>query len=159
MPIRVIRAVGHLGGVRDRLLRRGNSRPDRRLVTRGVSLPIREIHRVVHITRRPMSVRAPVNPRRSSHLVSFVHSRSTLTPSRTTLGAVAGRSVSKILGALAPHRRTMVHLEFNLVSNEYRALRRINSRFGMAERHVHRVRTGTLEGLHRPMEDGGFGSE
>lgn len=147
-----------MGGIRDRLLRRGNRRPSTSRVTTRVSVPISGIHRVVHITRRPISLRAPVNRRRSDRLNSFVPSGSTPTPTSTTSRAVLHRRLSSILSALAPHRTGILGLHFNLRSNEDEALRRINGRFGMAHRHVHRVRTGTLHGLHRPSEDEGLGS-
>lgn len=158
MPIRVIRAVGGIGGTGDRLLRRGNGRPAPRRVTSFLSVPRRGIHRVLEITRRPISLRAPVNRRRSSRLNSFVPSSSTLTPTSTTSVDLLGRRLTRILRALAPERTGILSLHFNLRSNGPGALRRINGRFGIAERHVHRVRTGTLHGLHRPDEDGGLGS-
>ncbi len=158
VPIRVIRAVGGLVHIAHRLIRRLNHSPSPRRITGRLGVPLSGITRVVGVTRRPISLRAPVNRRRSDRLNSFVRSSSTPTPSRTTAFALLGRRLSRIVGALATERRGMLHLQFNLSSNETEALRRINTRFKMAHRHVERVRTGTLHGLERPDQDGGLGS-
>lgn len=142
----------------ERLLRRLKERPLPRRVTGRVSVPMRHMHRVLGVSRRPISLRAPVNRRRSDRLKSFVRSSGMPIPTRTTTRALLGRRLSRILSALARERRGILHLHFKVGSKETHALRRIKQRFSMAERHVHRVRTGTLHGLHRPDEDEGLES-
>ncbi len=148
--MRVVRAVGHLAHRRGGLVRRLNHRPALRRATRRVKYAIRHIHRVFGVTRRPVSLRGPIKSKSSTRFNSFVRSGDSRDPSRLTSRTVLERHLSRILGALGRHRESILSGQFNLSSKYPGASRSIKETFGMAHRHVQRVRTGTLGGLHRP---------
>lgn len=150
--MRVIRAVGGIIHTHHALARRLKERPSGGRVTRVLNRSRSHMARVVDFDRSPISVRTPMKSRSSSRLNSFIRSSGTLSPRRGTVTRVHGGRVSLTVGSLASHRRRIVALQFNLSKGRPRALRRIKRVFRIAERHVHRVRTGTLHGLNTPDE-------
>lgn len=149
MPIRITRGVGGMRGVSGSLRRGFKERTaPRRVTTRVGSGSPRFMGRVLSCLRGPISLRAPMKRSKRGGLNSVIRSGSTAAPRSTVGRLIRGRRMRRLLRSLGSERHRIVHLEFNLRSKGARALRRVNSRLGIAERHMHRVRTETVRGLH-----------
>lgn len=150
-------SLGGVDGTFSGFRRRGRHQPSPRRLTSRLRVPISGVSSALGISNHRVSMSTPFIRKRSGDLLSILIGSSSPVTSHSLIGRSLTERVSETLSALASERGRVVRVFFN-VKRRRVALRRVNSGFNLAHRHIHRVGRGTVEELERDGHDGLLGS-
>ncbi len=137
--------------------RRGRHHPSTRRLTRRLSVPVSGVSSAVGVSNHRVSMSTPFIRNRSGSLLSILIGSSSPVTSRALVGrSLGGRVRHALRSILNRHRHSVVGVFFK-VNVRRVALRRVNSGFKLAHRHIQRVGWGTVHHLESGAGDGLLG--
>ncbi len=151
---RTIRIPVHMNEAINKLIRTSRSlvqeygrEPTTEEIARNMDFPVSKIHKILEITRAPVSLETPMGDEGDSRLGDLIEDCGVVSPAEAMLNINLKEKTESVLKALTPREEQVLKMRFGLGDDREHTLEKVGRRFSVTRERIRQIEAKALHKL------------
>jgi RNA polymerase primary sigma factor len=119
-------------------------------IAEKMEVPVDKVHRILKISKEPISLETPIGEEEDSHLGDFIEDKQTVSPSENIVNASLTETTRKVLATLTPREERVLRLRFGIGQHQDHTLEEVGQDFEVTRERIRQIEAKALRKLRHP---------
>jgi RNA polymerase primary sigma factor len=149
IPVHMNEAVNKLIRTSRRLVQEYGREPTSEEIARTMDFPVSKIHKILEISRAPVSLDAPIGDEGDSRLGDLIEDCGVVSPAEAVLRINLKEKAESVLKTLTPREEQVLKLRFGLGDGSEHTLEEVGRRFSVTRERIRQIEAKALHKLRQ----------
>ena len=150
IPVHMIETINKMNRISRQILQETGQEPDPATLAQKMEMPEEKIHKILKISKEPISMETPIGDDDDSHLGDFIEDQSTLAPNDAAMYASLREVTKDILDSLTPREAKVLRMRFGIEMNTDHTLEEVGKQFDVTRERIRQIEAKALRKLRHP---------
>jgi RNA polymerase primary sigma factor len=150
IPVHMVEAVNQITRASHVLVQELGREPEPEELAERVQMPLGKVHKVLKVTKQPVSLETPVGDEGDSSLGDFIVDPKALAADQETIERRLENETRKVLETLSPREATVLRLRFGIDERSDHTLEEVGKSFDVTRERVRQIEAKALRKLRHP---------
>jgi RNA polymerase primary sigma factor len=142
--VHVNEVMNKLRGTRRSLVQKLRREPTADEVAEAMRMPVDKLAELLDVTRRPVSLEAPVGTQEETRLGDLLEDRSALSAADVVISTDLAAQIRKLLGTLTPREAKVVRMRFGIGESDERTLEEVGRGFDVTRERIRQIQAKAM---------------
>ena len=147
IPVHMVETMNKLTRITRTLVQELGRDPSPEELSRRMELPVEKVHRILRISREPLSLQSPVGDDEDNQLGDFIEDESLGSPVDMVTASDLRRQTMRVLGTLTPREEQVLRLRFGIDERTDYTLEEVGTRFSVTRERIRQIESKALRKL------------
>jgi RNA polymerase primary sigma factor len=144
IPVHVNEVMNKLRGTRRSLVQKLRREPTADELAEAMRMPIDKLAELLDVTRRPVSLEAPVGMQEETRLGDLLEDRSAISAADVVISTDLAAQIRKLLGTLTPREAKVVRMRFGIGESDERTLEEVGKGFDVTRERIRQIQAKAM---------------
>jgi len=150
IPVHMIESINKVVRTSRYLLQEMGREPDPEEIAAKMDLPIDKVHKVLKITKEPVSLDAPIGEDEDSSMGDLIANRNSSNPAEQTVNRELSEQVRAALSTLTPREEKILRMRFGVGEKSDHTLEEVGQDFNVTRERIRQIEAKALRKLRHP---------
>ena len=154
IPVHMIETINKLNRISRKILQETGREPTPEELSRKMEIPEAKIHKVMKISKDPISMETPVGEDEDAHLGDFIEDVKARDPSDDAVKKGLDDAINEAWSSLTERERKVLEMRFGIKMNTEHTLEEAGKQFGVTRERIRQIEAKGLRKLRHPSRSG-----
>lgn len=150
IPVHMIETINKLVRTQRHLQQELAREPRPEEIADKMEMPVDKVHKILKISKEPISLETPIGEEDDSHLGDFIEDRGTLSPSENMVNSSLGEVTRRVLATLTSREERVLRLRFGIGQPHDHTLEEVGQDFEVTRERIRQIEAKALRKLRHP---------
>ena len=150
VPVHMIDIISKVNRVSRQLLQETGKEPNLALLSKRMEMPEGKIHKILKVSKWPISIETPTGDDGDSHLGDFIEDQATMAPADSAVYASLRDATKDVLDTLTPREAKVLRMRFGIEMNTDHTLEEVGKQFDVTRERIRQIEAKALRKLRHP---------
>ncbi|TVQ92164.1 MAG: RNA polymerase sigma factor RpoD [Deltaproteobacteria bacterium] len=150
IPVHMIETINKLGRTQRQLIQDLGREPTPDEIAEKMEIPVDRVHRILKISKEPISLETPIGEEEDSHLGDFIEDKNTPSPDENVVTNALNEATNKMLATLSPREERVLRLRFGIGQHQDHTLEEVGQDFDVTRERIRQIEAKALRKLRHP---------
>lgn len=150
IPVHMIETINKLTRISRKLLQETGIEPTPEELAKEMGMPEDKIHKVMKISKEPISMETPIGDDDESHLGDFIEDKNVSCPEDLAIYKGLREEIVALLDSLTPREAKVLRMRFGIEMNTDHTLEEVGQQFGVTRERIRQIEAKALRRLRQP---------
>jgi len=151
IPVHMIETINKLNRISRQMLQEMGREPLPDELAERMEMPEDKVHKVLEMTKHPISMETPIGDDEDSHLGDFIEDQTVHSPVDSAISEGLKESMHSVLAAgLTPREAKVLRMRFGIEMNTDHTLEEVGKQFNVTRERIRQIEAKALRKLRHP---------
>jgi len=115
-----------------------------------LGMPLEKVHKVLKITREPLSLETPIGDEEDSHLGDLIEDKDTILPIDAVIQSNLRETTTRVLASVTPREERVLRMRYGIGMNKDHTLEEVGKQFSVTRERIRQIEAKALRKLKHP---------
>ncbi|MFK8040051.1 MAG: RNA polymerase sigma factor RpoD [Rickettsiaceae bacterium] len=151
IPVHMIETINKIIRTSRQMLYENGYEPTEEEIAAKLGMPVEKVHKVIKISKEPVSLENPVGDDDGSALGDFIEDKNAESPINAAINTNLREVTTRVLASLTPREERVLRMRFGIGMNTDHTLEEVGQQFAVTRERIRQIEAKALRKLKHPM--------
>jgi RNA polymerase primary sigma factor len=107
-------------------------------------MPVERVHKVLKITKEPLSLEMPIGDEEDSHLGDLIEDKDTILPIDAAIQSNLRETTTRVLASVTPREERVLRMRYGIGMNKDHTLEEVGKQFSVTRERIRQIEAKAL---------------